>query len=245
MWVSIALKVFAIFAAGASSAHADPLPFSDGRYVTNVSLCPLSDQEMANRHGDMIGTMVRIIKGDQIFDGGEMFCTVSNVNVAGENVRFRAVCASEGETETVNGRYVRVSPTSFRLGGKTFSLCMAEENAATPPSISPATPSSGSWYGEEYQRCDGSTLDMIQCVNGLRDTWDNRLNAAYQQMIGAESATQKTALRTAQRQWIAYRDANCAYYAGGEGSIARIKASVCGYALTRDRARELEQMLEQ
>lgn len=222
-----------------ASAHAQPLPFLDGRYVTDASLCPLSDQEMANRHGDMIGTMVRIIRGDQIFDGGEMFCTVGTVNVTGENVRFRAECSSEGETETVNGRYVRVSASSFRLGGNTFSLCDA--TTPTPAAASSQSASSGGWYDEEFQRCDGSTVDMIQCVNGLRDHWDSRLNSAYRKLMDAEPPAQKAALRTAQRQWIAYRDANCAYYAGGEGSIARVEAAACAYALTRDRTVELEQ----
>lgn len=239
------LGILGIFLTGALAAQAEPLPFPDGRYVTEASLCPMSDQEMANLHGDMIGTMVRIINGNQIFDGGEMFCTVRNVNVAGENVRFRAECASEGQTDIVNGRYVGVSPTSFRLGEQIFSLCTAEANAAMSTAVAAAPATSGDRYGEEYQRCQGSTVDTMQCVNGLRDEWDNRLNAAYRQVMEAESGSQKSALRDAQRRWVAYRDANCAYYAGGQGSIARIEAAICEYALTRDRARELESMLGQ
>ena len=233
------LGALGIFLTGALAAQEGPLPFPDGRYVTDASLCSMSDQEMANVHGDMIGTMVRIINGNQIFDGGEMFCTVSNVGVSGDDVRFRAECASEGNTEIVNGRYVRISATSFRLGGKPFSLCMAGSTAAAG---SPVTSASESWYSGEYQTCDGSTLDIIDCVYGLRDKWDGRLNAAYRQIMNGETERQKKALRDAQRKWIAYRDANCAYYAGGEGSISRIGAAVCEYALTRDRARELEMM---
>lgn len=239
------LGILAGVLTGVSAAQAEPLPFPDGRYVTDASLCPMSDQEMANRHGDMIGTMVRIIKGAEIFDGGEMFCTIGNVRVEGNDVRFRAECAAEGQTETVNGRYVRVSSTSFRLGGQTFSLCESGSGAASAASVISGSPDSGGWYGEEYQRCDGSTVDTIQCVNGLRDEWDARLNAAYREVMSSEDEPQKSALRDAQRQWIAYRDANCAYYAGGQGSIARVEAAVCAYALTRDRARELEMMLGQ
>src|SRR5690606_4954811 len=136
----------------------------------------------------------------------------------------RAECASEGETETVNGRYVRVSATSFRLRGDTFSLCAPGSAAAA---ASPATGASDDWYGGEYRSCDGSTLDIIDCVYGLRDKWDGRLNAAYRQVMNGETERQKTALRDAQRKWITYRDANCAYYAGGEGSISRIEAAVC------------------
>lgn len=237
------LGILGIFLGGVFAAQAEPLPFPDGRYVTDASLCQMSEQEMVNRHGDMIGTMVRAIKGDRVTNAYEMSCTVSNVRVEGNDVRFRARCGREGQMDTVNGRYVRVSPTSFRLGGQTFSLCTAEANAATPAASYTASTSDDGWYGAEYQRCDGSTVDMIQCVNGLRDKWDDRLNAAYQQVMAAESEPQKSALRDAQRRWIAFRDANCLYYAGGQGSIARVEAAICEYGLTRDRARELETML--
>lgn len=110
----------------ASTAHAAPLPFSDGRYVTDQTLCSLSEQEMLERHGDMLGTMVRIIDGTRLTNAYEMSCTVANVRVDGNDVRFDAQCGREGQTSTVNGRYVRISPTSFRLGQKTFSLCGAE-----------------------------------------------------------------------------------------------------------------------
>lgn len=228
-------------------ARADPLPFPNGRYVTDNSLCDMSEEDMAIRHGDTIGSMVRIINGDRVFDGGEMFCTVSNVRTEGNNVLFRARCSAEGQAQTVNGRYVRLSPTSFGLGRETFNLCSSNARATTSAPIHMEAPAvselSDRWYGSEYQNCDGSTVDMIECVNGLRDKWDDRLNAAYRQIMEAESSSRKTALRNAQRQWIAYRDANCAYYAGGQGSIAGIETAVCQYALTRDRAQELEMMV--
>jgi|JRYL01.1.fsa_nt_gb hypothetical protein len=107
----------------ASVAHADPLPFPDGRYVTDSRACGLSEQDLVMRYGDMTGSVVRIINGAQLRDGYYMSCTVSNVRVQGNDVRFRAQCRGEEMTETVNGRYTRVTPTSFRLGGSTFSLC--------------------------------------------------------------------------------------------------------------------------
>ena len=54
----------------------------------------------------------------------------------------------------------------------------------------------------------------------------------------------KDAFRDTQRKWIAYRDANCLFYANGEGSISRIEAATCQLVLTRDRAQELQMMLE-
>lgn len=101
------------------------------------------------------------------------------------------------------------------------------------------------WFGGEYQNCDGSTVDMMECIDELRDKWDHRLNDAYARVLADQEGAQKQALRHAQRQWIAYRDANCAFYAGGEGSIARLETATCSYVLTRDRAQELEMMLQE
>lgn len=101
------------------------------------------------------------------------------------------------------------------------------------------------WYGGEYQSCSGSTIEIIGCVDGLRDRWDERLNYAYRKVLDGNSPQRRAGLRDVQRRWVAYRDANCAYYAGGEGSIARIEAAVCEYVQTRDRAQELEMMLGQ
>jgi hypothetical protein len=109
-----------------STSRSNVFPFPDGRYVTDKALCGLSEQEMLVRHGDMLGTMVRIINGTRLTNAYEMSCTVDNVRVDGDDVRFDAQCGREGQTSVVNGRYVRISPTSFRLGQKSFSLCGAE-----------------------------------------------------------------------------------------------------------------------
>jgi len=242
MRIFVLAGTFALLAVSSSSVLAQRLPFPDGKYVTDASLCSLNDEEMIQRHGDMIGSFVRFINGNRLNNAYEMFCTVNRVRVEGNNVRFRASCDGEGQAETVNGRYVRISSTAFRVGEQTFRLCAAEAKAATPAPTS-VTPSD-SWSGDVRQQCEGSTVDMLQCVNGLRDQWDRRLNAAYRRVMDAENEPQRSALRDAQRKWISYRDSNCAYYAGGQGSIARIESAACEYALTRDRARELEMMVE-
>jgi len=94
------------------------------------------------------------------------------------------------------------------------------------------------WYGQEYKQCDGSTQEIVECVGRLHQEWDRRLNEAYKQFAAGGERTKL--LRDAQRKWIAYRDANCDWYAAGEGTIARIEAVTCAYVLTRDRALELE-----
>ncbi len=87
--------------------------------------------------------------------------------------------------------------------------------------------------------CTGSTVEMVDCLNAQRVHWDKQLTIAYQELMKSISARQRIMLRDAERAWIKYRDANCAYYAGGEGSIARINAAACLRDMTQKRAEEL------
>jgi uncharacterized protein YecT (DUF1311 family) len=91
------------------------------------------------------------------------------------------------------------------------------------------------------ESCDGSTMQMVECLTRLTATWDKRLNDAYQQALkDAVSNEQREQLRKAQRAWIAYRDANCLYYRMGEGTIAQLDAGECMHSMTESRAKELE-----
>jgi uncharacterized protein YecT (DUF1311 family) len=91
------------------------------------------------------------------------------------------------------------------------------------------------------ESCDGSTMQMVECLTRLTATWDKRLNDAYQQALkDAVSNEQREQLRKAQRAWIAYRDANCLYYRMGEGTIAQLDAGECMRSMTESRAKELE-----
>jgi uncharacterized protein YecT (DUF1311 family) len=94
--------------------------------------------------------------------------------------------------------------------------------------------------GDPAKSCDGSTAEMVECVQGQTAQWDKRMNTAYQQALKDAGATQREQLRAAQRLWIQYRDANCLYYSLGEGTIARVEAGECMRSMTEARARELE-----
>lgn len=104
------------------------------------------------------------------------------------------------------------------------------------------TASGSDWYTGDYERCGDltSTLEIVECVTELYDEWDARLNAIYKVALDAQQGERRTTLRDVQRAWLAYRDANCAFYRSGEGSIAAIEGNTCMFALTRDRALELE-----
>lgn len=94
--------------------------------------------------------------------------------------------------------------------------------------------------GDPDQACDGSTLQMVDCLKAKTAQWDKRMTIAYQQAIKDAPQQQRDQLRAAQRLWIQYRDANCLYYGMGEGTIARIDAGECMRKMTEVRARELE-----
>lgn len=91
--------------------------------------------------------------------------------------------------------------------------------------------------------CDGGTSDIVACLNEKTAAWDKKLNDAYREALKDARPEQAEKLRAAQRLWIQYRDANCEYYAYGEGSIARIDAAECLRSMTEARAKELSEGL--
>jgi uncharacterized protein YecT (DUF1311 family) len=94
--------------------------------------------------------------------------------------------------------------------------------------------------GDPEQFCDGNTFQMVECLKAKTAQWDKRLNIAYQKAVQDAVPAQRDPLRTAQRLWIQYRDANCLYYGMGEGTIARLDAGECMRSMTEARAKELE-----
>lgn len=77
---------------------------------------------------------------------------------------------------------------------------------------------------------------------------DRELNRLYKEVEKrlADDPAGKTRLVHAQRAWIAFRDAECAFQSGGEdgGSIAPTIAALCQASLTSDRADRLHNYLK-
>jgi uncharacterized protein YecT (DUF1311 family) len=94
--------------------------------------------------------------------------------------------------------------------------------------------------GDPSQTCDGSTAQMVDCLKAQTAEWDKRLNIAFEKVMKDASPKQHDQLRTAQRLWIQFRDANCLFYSLGEGTIAQVNAGECLRSMTEARARELE-----
>jgi uncharacterized protein YecT (DUF1311 family) len=95
-------------------------------------------------------------------------------------------------------------------------------------------------FGAGYD-CDRPTsLQIQECIQNEIATWDARLNSAYQTLEKSVDPSQREPLKTAERQWVVYRDANCKFYGLQEGTIAALKAAECKRAMTQSRASELE-----
>lgn len=85
-----------------------------------------------------------------------------------------------------------------------------------------------------------STADIVECLATHTAVWERRLNTAYQKLMDDLPARRRDRLRSAQRLWLQFRDANCAYFASRAGTIARVDAGQCLLRLTAARAIELE-----
>jgi uncharacterized protein YecT (DUF1311 family) len=102
------------------------------------------------------------------------------------------------------------------------------------------------------ERCleqNPTTAGMASCQGEVAQAWDLELNRAYQRvMAGGFSDETKSAVRSAQRQWVAFRDASLAATraVGGEkgGSIRALEAGSAAVALTRNRTLTLQSYLD-
>jgi len=90
-------------------------------------------------------------------------------------------------------------------------------------------------------KANGVNPDMIDCILAETKQQDARLNENYKRLMSKLSEERKKALLEAQRAWIRFRDANCAFWddpAGGQS--AAVTAKECILTMTADRASELE-----
>ena len=95
------------------------------------------------------------------------------------------------------------------------------------------------------ERSGGVTVAMMDCLHQETEIQDLRLNKAYKLLMAQLKPERKQELKQVQRAWLAFRDANCRFYADPDGgSIARISASDCFLRATAARVQELEGFLE-
>ena len=120
-------------------------------------------------------------------------------------------------------------------------FCAALAIAAAPLAASAHETGLSKPYAACMDKSSGVTMDMIGCITAEHQRQDARLNKAYKALIAELPPSRKTQLQAAQRAWITYRDANCAFYDDPDGgTLARVNANACMMTATADRAHELE-----
>ena len=82
--------------------------------------------------------------------------------------------------------------------------------------------------------------DMNACAGDGAKAADQRLNAAYRDLLRYVDEGGKAKLVAAQRAWLAFRDADCAFWGAGDGSIAAMNAASCLADRSNQRAEELK-----
>ncbi|SPA37550.1 conserved hypothetical protein, DUF1311 [Cupriavidus taiwanensis] len=109
--------------------------------------------------------------------------------------------------------------------------------------IPPAAAAANGGLSADYERCVGkavSTADMLSCAALESRVQDTALNSAYQSLLRRLEAPRTGQLRVAQRAWLEYRQANCAYVSNpAGGSAARVAGASCLLEMTAARVREL------
>ena len=96
----------------------------------------------------------------------------------------------------------------------------------------------------QAQDCDSTQAAMNQCASKQYAALDSELNAQYKaQMAFLTSPAKKKALQDAQKKWIAFRDADCAYQVGKRedgGSLWPLAQAQCLTEQTRTRVEQLK-----
>ncbi|MDK3021296.1 lysozyme inhibitor LprI family protein [Cupriavidus taiwanensis] len=107
----------------------------------------------------------------------------------------------------------------------------------------PAGAAGNGGLSADYERCMGkavSTADMLNCAALESRVQEAALNRAYQSLLRRLEPPRTGQLRVAQRVWLEYRQAHCAFVSNpAGGSAARVAGAGCMLDMTAARAREL------
>ena len=88
-----------------------------------------------------------------------------------------------------------------------------------------------------------TTAGMVDCTGSAIDAWDIRLNETYRKALAALDPKSRDLLRTAQRQWLAFRTAEHAAQGGpwlaDRGSLGRVEIMGADLTAIKERVAEL------
>lgn len=127
-----------------------------------------------------------------------------------------------------------------------LGLCIVHAVSAQADSRDLATQQAAIKLRPSYQKCldgtGGVTPDMKDCMSAEFGYQDKRLNAAYKRLMSSIAPSEKAALRSDEREWIKYKDTQCASGADA-GQAEDLVAYDCSVNETAKRATLLEDRL--
>jgi uncharacterized protein YecT (DUF1311 family) len=88
-----------------------------------------------------------------------------------------------------------------------------------------------------------STPGMVECTGDAIRSWNKRLNEVYQQVMADLDPKSRGLLRTSQRRWVAFREAEQEAMAGpwrqDKGTIIRVLTVNADLSAIKERVQEL------
>ncbi|MDO4725291.1 MAG: lysozyme inhibitor LprI family protein, partial [Comamonadaceae bacterium] len=131
------------------------------------------------------------------------------------------------------------------LAGPLLALAQPQQPEPSQQELQPEPPLYTEDYGRCLERADAANADIIDCMAKELAVQDGRLNTHYQALRAQLSAPRKEQLKNAQRLWLQYRDAHCAFLFDPDGgTITRLLANDCTLRETALRAQELQGLAE-
>lgn len=130
--------------------------------------------------------------------------------------------------------FSKVCLVAALLGG---TVGVSEASAEEPP------------YTPAFAAClnasGGATPAILDCIDAETKAWDKALNEAYKRTLSALPEARRSGLQVAQRAWIKFRDANCAFLNDPDGGQeARMMANECVLRMTAERVNEVASFAE-
>lgn len=122
----------------------------------------------------------------------------------------------------------------------TASPARAQENREKPDPIDAEI--------EWLESKDPSTAGMVQAASRGCELWDRELNRVYQELLKEIAAAEREKLRSSQRAWVTFRDANResigGVYGAAKGTMYRPMAVYAELNVIKARAQQLRTLLE-
>ncbi len=82
--------------------------------------------------------------------------------------------------------------------------------------------------------------ELTACAKGSAADADKLLNNSYKAVLQYLCPDERALLVASERAWLAFRDADCAFWGGAGGTIAPMNEAICRADRSRERAQQLD-----